>query len=233
MSGFVGRSRELAILEREMTRQGPSLVVVYGRRRVGKSTLILRALEGKPHIYFQATRVADLDGQELFRRQLLRTVGPDPVLAGLTGWEPILSYLRRLAETTQPGLTVVLDEFPYLCDANSSLPSIVQKVWDEVRASACPLHLVLCGSAVSFMEELLSERNPLHGRQSAQLDLAPLPFRDAASFFPSWSADDRLQAYDVFGGMPSLPEIAPRGRPRCIGSIPLAHRPKLTRAARH
>lgn len=202
MAGFIGRSRELAILERELTRPGPSLVVVYGRRRVGKSTLLLRALAGKPHVYFQATRVADRDGQALFRQQVERSIGRDPVLTGLVGWEAILAHLRRLAETTHPGLTVVLDEFPYLCEANDALPSIVQKVWDEVRASRSPLHLVLCGSAVSFMEDLLAERNPLHGRQSAQLDVATLSYRDAASFFPRWSAEDRLRAFGVFGGMP-------------------------------
>ena len=199
---FVGRKRELAVLERELERAKPSLVVVYGRRRVGKSTLILRALEGRAHVYFQATRVTDPDSQELFRRQVAHALGGDPVLDGLVGWEALLGYLRHQAEVGHPGLTVVLDEFPYLCEANRALPSIVQKVWDGVRSAGSPLNLILCGSSISFMEELLAERNPLHGRQSAELDVGPLSFREAAEFFPSWSLEDRLRAHGVFGGMP-------------------------------
>lgn len=199
---FVGRQRELAVLQRELNGAKPSLVVVYGRRRVGKSTLILRALEGRAHVYFQATRVTDPDSQELFRRQIGRALGSDPILDGLVGWEALLGYLQRQAEARYPGLTVVLDEFPYLCEANRALPSIVQKVWDGVRATGSPLNLILCGSSISFMEELLAERNPLHGRQSAELDVAPLSYREAAEFFPSWSPEDRLRAYGVFGGMP-------------------------------
>jgi len=199
---FIGRTRELAVLERELSGQAPSLVVLYGRRRIGKSTLILRALQERPHIYFQATRVADPDSQDLFKAQALRTLGGDTVLSGLVGWEAILSYLQRLSETTHPGLTVVLDEFPYLCEANSALPSIVQKVWDGVRRAGAPMKLILCGSAIAFMEELLAERNPLHGRQSAELDVSALSYREAAEFFPGWDPIDRLRGYGVFGGVP-------------------------------
>lgn len=99
------------MLARELGRASPSLIVVYGRRRVGKSTLILRALGGRAHVYFHATRVTDPDVQELFRRQIASAVGAAPVLDGLTGWEALLGHLQRLAEARRPGLTVVLDEF--------------------------------------------------------------------------------------------------------------------------
>lgn len=200
---FVGRTRELALLQRELARETPSLVVLFGRRRVGKSTLILEALRERPHVYYQATRVTDADNQALFRAQAARSIGnDDPVLAGVEGWESLLGYLRRIAEAAVPGLTVVLDEFPYLCEANPALPSIVQKVWDGVRTSRVPMNLILCGSSIGFMEELLAERNPLHGRQSAEMDVAPLSYREAAEFFPGWSAEDQLRAFGVFGGMP-------------------------------
>lgn len=199
---FVGRSRELQVLNRELSRSAPSLVVIYGRRRVGKSTLILRALEDRPHVYYQATRVTDPDSQELLKQQAARALGGDVVLTGLTGWEAIFGYFRRLAETSQPGLTLVLDEFPYLCEAHRALPSIVQKVWDEVRGAGTPLNLILCGSAIAFMEDLLAERNPLHGRQSAKLDVGALSYREAAEFFPRWKSEEILRAYGVFGGMP-------------------------------
>ncbi len=199
---FVGRSREIRVLRAEVSADRPSLVIVYGRRRVGKSALLRHAVRGRSVVYYQATKVADADGQALFRAELERTLGVDPILTGLTGWEALIGYVQRLAASTHPGLTVVLDEFPYLCEANKALPSIVQKVWDSVRSAGTPLALILCGSQVAFMEDLLAERNPLHGRHSAKLDVGPLSFRDIAAFAPDWRADDVLRGYGVFGGLP-------------------------------
>jgi uncharacterized protein len=203
---FVGRVREMQVLRAEFDNDRPSLVVMYGRRRVGKSTLLQEVLADRPHVYYQATRVADLDAQVLFKAQAARALGDDPVLEGLVGWEPILTYLRqvgaaRVRESGSP-FVVAIDEFPYLCEDNKALPSVVQKVWDEVRRSGDALKLVLCGSHVAFMEELLAEKNPLHGRQSRELDVGPLSLREAALMLPGWSAEDRLRAYGVFGGMP-------------------------------
>jgi AAA+ ATPase superfamily predicted ATPase len=203
---FVGRGRELEVLRTEFQHDRPSLVVIYGRRRVGKSTLLQEALADRPHVYYQATRVTDLDAQALFKAQVGRALGADPVLEGLAGWEPILAYLRQAVESrAREGgkpLVVAIDEFPYLCEDNKALPSIVQKVWDEVRRSGIPLKLVLCGSHVAFMEELLAEKNPLHGRQSRELEVGPLSFREAALMLPGWSPEEKLRAHGVFGGMP-------------------------------
>jgi AAA+ ATPase superfamily predicted ATPase len=196
---FVGRDRELAALRGELDRRTASLVVMYGRRRVGKSTLLQKAVEGRRHVYFQATRVADADSQRLFKAAVAQALGPDPLLDAVAGWEGIFVYLRAAADD---GLAVVLDEFPYLCDDNKALPSILQKVWDEVRRAPVPLKLVLCGSHVAFMEGLLAERNPLHGRQSQELEVEPLSFREAAEMLPGWSAEAALRAFGVFGGMP-------------------------------
>jgi AAA+ ATPase superfamily predicted ATPase len=82
------------------------------------------------------------------------------------------------------------------------LPSIVQKVWDEVGRADVPLKLVLCGSHVAFMEDLLAERNPLHGRQTRELEVVPLSFREAAEMLPEWKPEAALRAFGVFGGMP-------------------------------
>lgn len=199
---FIGRHKELAAIQRELQRHRPSVVTVFGRRRVGKSRLLIEATREMPTIYYQATRVADSLSLELFRDQVGNVVEPDPVLEGLSDWLGVLSYLEGVAGGRLPGLTVVLDEFPYLCDSNSALPSILQKFCDGLRERGTRMNLVLCGSRVSFMEELLGERNPLHGRQTLQLDVGPLPFRDASRFFPGWPPEERLRAYGVFGGMP-------------------------------
>lgn len=199
---FIGREREAAALGRIMTSLQPALVVIYGRRRVGKSTLLRHVLRRLNAVYYQATRVADRDNLELFKCAIAGVCGTDPVLDDLSGWEGVFRHLARQAQRTSQALPVVLDEFPYLCEGNSGLPSIIQKVWDEIRELRIPLVLVLCGSRISFMETLLAERNPLHGRQSAEFDIQALTFREAAAFVPRWPLQDRLRLFGVFGAMP-------------------------------
>lgn len=199
---FIGREREVAALTPILTGPQPALVVVYGRRRVGKSTLLRHVVKRLDAVYYQATRVADADNQDLLKRAIAGVTGNDPTLDGLSGWESIFHHLGQYASRRNRTLTVVLDEFPYLCEANSGLPSIVQKVWDGIREQQIPFVLVLCGSRISFMETLLAERNPLHGRQSAEFDIQPLTFREAAAFVPRWSVSDRLRLFGVFGAMP-------------------------------
>lgn len=199
---FIGREKELQAIMRELDRRRPSLVVVLGRRRVGKSTLLLEATSDRRTIYYQATRVAASMNLSLFKTEAARVIGADPVLDSITEWHGLLAYLEEAARSRVPGLVVVLDEFPYLCDVDSALPSVLQKSWDGVRSRNTPLNLVLCGSKISFMDELLAEKNPLHGRQTLKLDLGPLPYRDAGRFFPEWDEEERLYAYGIFGGIP-------------------------------
>jgi len=191
----------MAALRGEFDREKPSLVVMYGRRRVGKSTLLQRAMEGRRHVYYQATRVTDADSQALLKASITQGLGSDALLDAVSGWEGIFAYLRAAAAAGGK-LVITLDEFPYLCDDNSALPSIIQKVWDDVVRVGIPLKLVLCGSHVAFMEGLLAEKNPLHGRQTRDLEVGPLSFREAAEMLPGWKPEAALRGYGVFGGMP-------------------------------
>ncbi len=162
----------------------------------------MEVTQGRPAIYYQATRVAESMSLALFKKEVEGTVGADALLTSLGDWLGVLAYLEQVATRRMPGLTVVLDEFPYLCEANPALLSIFQKFCDGLRDRGSPLNLILCGSKIAFMEELLSEKNPMHDRQTLELDVAPLPFRDAARFFPNWSPEDCLKAYGIFGGIP-------------------------------
>jgi uncharacterized protein len=198
---FIGRQTELASFNQEFIAARPSLVVVYGRRRVGKSTLIQAAAHGRPHVLYQATRVAPSLNLEAFKDEIARSLGGDEILAGLADWLSVLHYLARAAEQHQ-GLVVVLDEFPYLSDADASLPSIIQKFWDSGAPRTGQMKLVLCGSLISQMEELLAERNPLYGRKTMAMDVPPLPLRDAAQFFPHYTSEAQLLAFAIFGGIP-------------------------------
>lgn len=199
---FFGREMELRAIARELDRPRPSVLIIRGRRRVGKSRLLVEASRGRVAIYYQATRIAESMSLLLFKAEASRVIGGDTLMESLGDWLGVLSYLEQVAAERIPGLTIVLDEFPYLCDADPSLPSVLQKFCDGVRERGSPVNLVLCGSKISFMEELLGEKNPLHGRQTMELDLTPLSFRDTALFFPDWTADEQLQAYGLLGGIP-------------------------------
>jgi AAA+ ATPase superfamily predicted ATPase len=198
---FLGRERELQLVRSELDSSRPSLVILFGRRRIGKSRFLREIAKGRNEIYFQATRVSSLLNLEQFKSEVGKTIGFKPQLNALSGWEGVLHYVaERAAE--HPGLIVTIDEFPYLLDDEPALPSILQKFWDSDALSQGAMKLILCGSAISQMEELLAERNPLYGRKTLSLDMKPLPLSDVARFFPEYGAEDIIKAYAIFGGIP-------------------------------
>jgi len=200
---FVGRDRELAVLE-EMSASGQAeFFVLYGRRRVGKTELLQRLCEGRRAVYFLAAQVREKDNLRAFRDALKDGLGGDSLVEGIEfpDWSTALGFAAERAGDER--LVVVLDEFPYLCDSSKGLPSQVQQFWDT-RGKKSNLMLVLCGSQVSFMEkEVLAERSPLFGRRTGQRRLEPLEPVDALQFFPDWSVRQRLIAYGILGGMPA------------------------------
>lgn len=198
---FHGRGRERAQLTAELDKPAPSLIVLHGRRRIGKSTLLKHVVRDRPHVYFQATIGPGVINLRGFKDEIARTIGPSPLLDGLGSWEAVLHYLADAART-RPGLCIIIDEFPYLLEDDKSLPSVLQRFWDGEAANAGNLKLVLCGSAVSQMRALLSESNPLYGRSTMRMALGQLPLRDMADFFPRYSAEDIIKTYAVFGGVP-------------------------------
>lgn len=199
---FIGRERDSQFLEELHGSGRPELYVLYGRRRVGKTELLQQFCRGRRAVYFLAAQVREKDNLRAFRDALQESI--DDPLAGsveFPNWTAALNFAAERAKTER--LVVVLDEFPYLCEASKGLPSELQRFWDT-RGKTSQLMLVLCGSQVSFMErEVLAERSPLFGRRTAQRRLNPLAPQDALSFFPRWSMDDRFLAYAILGGMPA------------------------------
>ena len=201
-SPFLGRDRELAVLDELHDSGRPELFVLYGRRRVGKTELLQRFCEGRRAIYFQAAQVRDRDNLLAFRAACKDGLG-DPLLDAVEfpDWAAALTFVAERAGEER--LVVVVDEFPYLCEANKGLPSLLQRFWDSVGKRSS-LMLVLCGSQVSFMErEVLAERSPLFGRRTAQRRLEPLLGESALAFFEGWKLPDRLAAVGILGGMPA------------------------------
>jgi hypothetical protein len=201
-SPFIGRQRELAVLQELADSGRPELFVLYGRRRVGKTELLQQLCGGRRSAYFLAAQVRDRDNLRTFRKVLEEALG-DPLIAGIefADWSAALGYAAERAGGER--LIVVLDEFPYLCEANPGLPSLLQRFWDQ-RGKRSSLMLVLCGSQVSFMEkEVLAERSPLFGRRTGQRRLEPLLPGEALGFFPRWKREDALLAFGILGGMPA------------------------------
>src|SRR5688572_21284405 len=199
---FLGRARELSVLEELASSSRAELFVLYGRRRVGKTELLQQLCRGRRAVYFLAAEVRDKDNLRAFKGALQEGLG-DTLTEHVefADWSAALGYAAERAGGER--LVVVLDEFPYLCEANKGLPSLLQRFWDQ-KGKRSNLMLVLCGSQVSFMEqEVLAERSPLFGRRTGQRRLEPLAPSETLSFFPRWPLRERVLAYGILGGMPA------------------------------
>lgn len=196
---FVGRNRELARLERLYESDTFQLVVVYGRRRVGKTSLVRKFGEGKPLLYFTALDQADQDNLRDFGGRVAEFFGL-PGGTTFASWADAFDYLATQAAVRR--FVLVFDEFPYAARRNLSIPSALQVCIDH-HLSQTNLFLVLCGSDQGFMEsDVLGRKSPLYGRRTAQMKLGPLGFRDAAKMLPDLGPQEQFRYYGCFGGVP-------------------------------
>ncbi len=198
-SALVDRKTELARL-REAIDDPPQLVILRGRRRIGKSFLLTHAIGRSRAVYFQADEQDERAHLEMLAREVGRLLGPRVPLR-FDSWDEALLTVGELAGK-QP-LTVVLDEFQWLLAAQPSLASIIQRRWDEWQRNRVPVTLILSGSALRLMEELLSQGAPLFGRADYRPLLGPLDYRDASLFASRrLSAESKLRRYAIVGGTP-------------------------------
>lgn len=199
---FIGRETELRFLKDKYEEKKGQLIVLYGRRRVGKTETLREFCKDKPHIFFSCTQSTDGVQLARFSKQLLREDIPaKQYIAKFADWEKAFHSILDLPYGEKKKL-IVIDEFPYMCKGNKSIPSILQNLWDaELKDS--DVMIILCGSAMSFIEkELLAEKNPLYGRATGIYKMNRMGFYDAARFFPNYSARERVLAYAVLGGIP-------------------------------
>lgn len=211
---FVDRHRERADLEDAWASGRSELIVVHGRRRVGKSALLTRFASGRQIAYYVAA-------EQLERDQLTdvgRILGPmsvgfrrgRPPRLAIRDWDEVLAVVTAAAASRRVGL--VLDEFPYLVAANRALPSLIQRWWDQV-GSRSNVVIVLAGSQQSIMRSLVSTEGALYGRPTRAHHLRPFDYYHAGRFAPGWPPEDRVRLYAVAGGVPDYLEEFDATRP--------------------
>ena len=199
---FIGREAELKFLQDKYTEERGQLIVLYGRRRVGKTETLREFCKDKPHVFFSCTQTTDLVQLRNFSNRMFKEDIPAKnYISEFADWEKAFRAVLDLPYGNQKKL-LVIDEFPYMCRGNKSIPSILQNLWDaELRDSN--VMIILCGSAMSFIEkELLSEKNPLYGRATGIYKMKEMGFYDAVKFFPEYSERDKVLTYAVLGGIP-------------------------------
>ena len=178
---------------------GQMISLIYGRRRIGKSELIRQVLKETElkSIYYECKQTTEQNNVD----SLSELVGeafdfPKPAFADM---ESLLRFLFRTSE--KEPLILVLDEYPYLRENVKGLDSVLQSVINEYRDRS-NMKLIICGSYVDTMKELLAKQNPLYGRIDLTLNLKPMDYYESALFYPDFSDEDKVRIYSVFGGIP-------------------------------
>lgn len=199
---FIGREAELRFLEERYHSSRGELVVLYGRRRVGKTETLRHFSKGKPHVFFSCRECTDqLQLQSFSEKVFKEDIPAKKYISTFSDWEQAFRSVLDFPFGEHKKLLIV-DEFPYMCKGNASIPSILQNLWDEVLKDA-NIMIILCGSAMSFIEkDLLAEKNPLYGRATGIYKMGPMGFYDAVKFFPDYSDRDMVILYSVLGGIP-------------------------------
>ena len=200
---FIGRRKELSLLEDAYLSNQSAFIPVYGRRRVGKSELILKFLDHKPGIYYLGkTAPAALQIRELL--QEAARVLDEPLLSSLSAnnWSEVFTAVTNKCQSKEKFI-IVLDEFQWMAGASPELPSVLQEFWDRSWRKSGKIVLIICGSYIGFKErEVLDPKSPLFGRRTAQILLRPFSYIESAQFHPGWSLLNRALVYFICGGIP-------------------------------
>jgi AAA+ ATPase superfamily predicted ATPase len=195
MEHFVDRDVELDQLTDWYESETADFVVIYGRRRLGKSELVRQSIaERDDAVYYQAVESTAQNQLEQFGDAATTQF---PSLQNVRrDWEVLLETLG------EDDAIVIIDEFPFLIEEDESLPSRIQRVWDT-KLQETEMTLVLVGSSISVMEDkVLSGNAPLYGRRTATIDLKPLDVPDARQFFPEYDPETAITAWSIYGGTP-------------------------------
>lgn len=206
MELFVDREQEMQTLNMEYARKGSSLVVLYGRRRVGKTTLISEFIKDKKALFFLASEESEAQNRNVFKDKAAEFIDSDLLRqAEVKSWDAIFRAIMDAQFDSKP--VIVIDEFQYIGKSNPSFPSVFQRIWEEILKNRSVM-VILCGSLISMMEsQTLAYGSPLYGRRTAQIRLKQIPFGYYHLFFPNKSRKELIEMYAVTGGVPKYIEL--------------------------
>lgn len=211
---FVNRKEELATLMERFDTGGTEFIVVYGKRRIGKSTLLQRFMEDADGIYFFCRIESQKEMLKRFSAQIAEEMDMEYLKeAPFTTWDSLLDFFIR---NTTDNFAIVFDEFPYAVGANPALPSIFQNYLDT-KLRKTNLKIIICGSSVAMMESLLGYKSPLYGRRTAQMNIGQMNFKNSCKFVKDYSFEEKITVYSICGGTPAyLMEFGDAPLNRCI-----------------
>ncbi len=201
MSQFYCREDELRKLNKRYADDKFECVVIYGRRRVGKTALINEFCKDKPTIFFSALNTTEKENLNALSKSIMNFERPDMESAlEFSTYDAALDELTALSKENR--IVFVIDEYPYLAKAKPSISAMLQHIidhkWTETR-----MYLILCGSSMNFMEnQVLGNESPLYGRRTGQFKIEPLDYRETAVFHPYLSSEDNALIYGITGGVP-------------------------------
>ncbi len=199
---FLGRKKEMALLESLYDSNKFEMLILHGRRRVGKSYLLshFAKLHSDNTVYFTGDKDSEKNNVQNFCEELNRVLKVGDFLNSFTTWNDVYSFLKT-AEI-KDRLVLIIDEFTYLYNSNPAYDSGLQNAIDKILKSK-NIFLILCGSEVSVIEEIIdNSTKPLYGRKTSELKLLPFTYKEAREFFPHYSNEDALKAYSILGGIP-------------------------------
>jgi len=208
-SPFVARDHELHLLTEQWRHRQARLMILYGRRRVGKTRLVTHWMRESAAraLYWVAEPTSSFDQLRSFSQALYNLEQPDSAPENFTyaTWAQAFQQVARLAKHER--LALMLDEFTYLLEVEPGIAGVLQNAWDHTL-SPSNLFLILSGSHIGMMQrELLAYQAPLYGRATSLLLLPPLPFSATRNFFPRYRTDERVALYAMLGGIPAYWEL--------------------------
>ena len=197
---FVGRKAELDSLNKSYARDSFQFPVIYGRRRVGKTTLINEFCKGRKTVYFVAVQSTAKENLEILSVQILSVLAPGAPRNPFPSFRDAIEYIFERAKTER--VIFAIDEYPYLANSDGAVSSVLQAAIDKHHADS-RLFLILCGSSMSFMEkQVLGYKSPLYGRRTAQYKLQPFDYLESAEMLPDFNHEEKIILYSVTGGIP-------------------------------
>ncbi len=197
---FIGRERELELLNGLYNSDDFEFVVLYGRRRVGKTALINRFIEQKQAVYFTGVESNERQNLENFSKSIIEYASGIEAETSFASFQAALEYLFKFSEKER--FVLAIDEYPYVARTSAGFASTLQMLIDKYKATS-RMMLLLCGSSMSYMEDnVLSYKAPLYGRKTAQIRLYPFDFEETCRYLEKFSAEDKAVAYGIVGGTP-------------------------------